>query len=96
MSPNYATLLFVPIAVTWPRLAPAWFFGYATWILGAIAPKPTVSGDVCCRPADVPEQAWERSHVESTIWLAAALMSLVVLVSIFTVRADRARDRWTG
>ena len=52
--------------------------------------------DVCCRPADVPEQAWAWSHVESTIWLAAALMSLVVLVSIFTVRADRARDRWTG
>ena len=27
--PNYAALLFVPIAITWPRLAPAWFFGYA-------------------------------------------------------------------
>ena len=25
--PNYAALLFVPIAVTWPRLAPVWFFG---------------------------------------------------------------------
>ena len=25
--PNYAALLFVPIAVTWPRLAPGWFFG---------------------------------------------------------------------
>ena len=28
--PNYAALLFVPIAITWPRLAPAWFFGYAS------------------------------------------------------------------
>ena len=42
--PNYAALLFVPIAMTWPRLAPVWFFGYVTWLLGAIAPKPTGLG----------------------------------------------------
>ena len=36
--PNYAALLFVPIAITWPRLAPAWFFGYAVWLAGALAP----------------------------------------------------------
>ena len=93
--PNYLALLLVPVAITWPRFAPIWLFGYVAWLAGAIAPKP-VGEDVCCRPADVPVQAWERSHVESTIWLAAAPMSLVVLVSIFTVRADRARDRWTG
>ena len=33
--PNYAALLFVPIAVTWSKAAPAWFFGYAVWFLGA-------------------------------------------------------------
>ena len=67
--PNYAALLFVPIAVTWPRLAPVWFFGYVTWLLGAIAPKPSVS-EVCCRPADVPEQAWAWSHTEPVLWFA--------------------------
>ena len=42
--PNYAALLLVPIALTWPRLAPAWFFGYVVWLVGAIAPKPVVDG----------------------------------------------------
>jgi hypothetical protein len=78
--PNYAALLFVPIAVTWPRLAPAWFFGYVTWLLGAVAPKPTVS-DVCCRPADVPEQAWAWSHTEPVLWYAAGMMAVVAGVA---------------
>jgi hypothetical protein len=77
--PNYAALLFVPIAVTWPRLAPVWFFGYATWLLGAIAPKPTVS-DVCCRPADVPEQAWAWSHTEPVLWYALGFTAVVAAV----------------
>jgi hypothetical protein len=77
--PNYAALLFVPIAVTWPRLAPVWFFGYATWLLGAIAPKPTVS-DVCCRPADVPEQAWAWSHTDPVLWYALGFTAVVAAV----------------
>ena len=32
--PNYAALLFVPIAITWPRLSPAWFFGYVIALVG--------------------------------------------------------------
>jgi len=86
--PNYAALLFVPIAVTWPRLAPAWFFGYATWLLGAIAPKPTVS-DVCCRPADVPEQAWAWSHTEPVLWYALGFTAVVAAVGIVLARASR-------
>ena len=36
-------LLFVPIAVTWPRLAPAWFFGYAVWLAGLFpSPRPAM------------------------------------------------------
>jgi hypothetical protein len=77
--PNYAALLFVPIAVTWPRLAPVWFFGYATWLLGAIAPKPTVS-DVCCRPANVPEQAWAWSHTQPVLWYALGFTAVVAAV----------------
>ena len=38
--PNYLALL-VPVAITWPRLAPAWFFGYVVWFAGAISPKAT-------------------------------------------------------
>ena len=59
--PNYAALLFVPIAVTWPRLAPAWFFGYVVWLVGVLLPKPAAA-DVCCRPADVPELDKQRSE----------------------------------
>jgi hypothetical protein len=77
--PNYAALLFVPIAITWPRLAPAWFFGYVIWLIGAIAPKP-VSEEVCCRPPGVPEQAWGRSHADADVWYAAGVM--VVLVGL--------------
>jgi glycosyl transferase family 87 len=77
--PNYAALLFVPIAITWPRLAPVWCFGYVTWLLGAIAPKPTVS-DVCCRPADVPEQAWAWSHTEPVLWFALGTTAVVLAV----------------
>jgi hypothetical protein len=86
--PNYAALLFVPIAVTWPRLAPVWFFGYATWLLGAIAPKPTVS-DVCCRPADVPEQAWAWSHTEPVLWYALGFTAVVATVGLVLARPIR-------
>jgi hypothetical protein len=88
--PNYAALLFVPIAVTWPRLAPAWFFGYVTWLLGAVAPKPTVS-DVCCRPADVPEQAWAWSHTEPVLWYAAGMMAVVAGVAALLAAASSPR-----
>jgi len=74
--PNYAALLLVPIAVTWPTVAPAWFFGYAVWFLGALAPKPTAQ-DVCCRPPDVPGQAWGWSHSEPAIWYPAGVMLIV-------------------
>jgi hypothetical protein len=90
--PNYAALLFVPIAVTWPRLAPGWFFGYITWLLGAIAPKPSVS-DVCCRPADVPEQAWAWSHTDPVLWLALGTSVVVAAMSLLLVVVrPRARE----
>jgi hypothetical protein len=85
--PNYAALLFVPIAVTWPRLAPVWFFGYVTWLLGAIAPKPTVS-EVCCRPANVPQQAWAWSHTEPVLWYALGFTAVVAAVGVVLVRAN--------
>ena len=79
--PNYAALLFVPIAITWPRLAPAWFFGYVAWVLGELSPKP-VAADVCCRPPDVPEQAWGWSHADPILWYAAGMMAVVGAIAI--------------
>ena len=86
--PNYAALLLVPIAITWPKLAPAWFFGYVAWLLGAIAPKPTVSEE-CCRPPDVPEQAWAWSHTEPVLWYAAGMMAVVAGVAVIVTAAAR-------
>jgi hypothetical protein len=83
--PNYAALLFVPIAITWPRLAPAWFFGYAVWLAGAVAPKPTVVGDACCRPEGVTPMAWSSSHSAPEPWFAAATIGVVVGVGVLLV-----------
>jgi hypothetical protein len=90
--PNYAALLFVPIAVMWPRLGPAWFFGYVTWLVGAIAPKATVS-DVCCRPANVPEQAWAWSHTEPALWYALGMTLVVAGVGVAMATAGHS---WRG
>jgi hypothetical protein len=85
--PNYAALLFVPIAITWPRLAPAWFFGYAVWLAGAIAPKPTVVGDVCCRPDGVTPMAWSASHAQPEPWFAAAMGAMVIAIAVALLRS---------
>ena len=79
--PNYTALLFVPIAIVWPRLSVVWFFSYITWLVGALAPKGEVS-DVCCRPQHVPAQAWASSHTEPAPWHAAGLMLVVACVAI--------------
>ena len=92
--PNYAALLFVPIAITWPRLAPAWFFGYAIWLAGA-APKPATE-EVPGRPPDVTEQAWLSSHADPELWFPAASMAIVVLVAVAMAIAPRARKQPTG
>jgi hypothetical protein len=86
--PNYAALLFVPIAVTWPRLAPAWFFGYAVWLASALSPKP-FANDVCCRPPDVTQQAWAASHTDPVLWFAAGAMAIVIIVALATGATNR-------
>jgi hypothetical protein len=86
--PNYTALLFVPIAVTWPRLAPAWFLGYGVWLAGIVAPKPVSTG-VCCRPADVPAQAWEWSHADPAPWYAAGVLLVAAGVTAMAVASRR-------
>ena len=85
--PNYAALLLVPIAITWPRLAPAWFFGYAIWLATATAPH-RVAIDVGPPPAGVLEQAWLASHAEPALWVAAG-MSGVVVAAAFALALTR-------
>jgi alpha-1,2-mannosyltransferase len=88
--PNYFALLFVPIAITWPRLAPAWFFGYAVWLAGALSPKPTAD-DVCCRPDDVTPQAWAASHTDPVLWFAAAATGVLLVMLVLTGRRAKGR-----
>ena len=87
--PNYPALLFVPIAITWPRLAPAWFFGYAIWLASVFSPKP-VAGEICCRPDDVTPQAWAASHADALVWFAAGATAIVAAVVLLTARSARA------
>ena len=87
--PNYFALLFVPIAITWPRLAPAWFFGYAVWLAGALSPKP-VADDVCCRPPDVTPQAWAASHTDPVLWFAAAATGVLLVMLVLSGRREAA------
>ena len=56
--PNYAALLFVPIAITWPRLAPAWFFGYAIWLVMATAPDRLPSTSAHLPPECSSRHGW--------------------------------------
>jgi alpha-1,2-mannosyltransferase len=79
--PNYAALLFVPIAITWPRPAPAWFFGYAVWLGSVLVPDRTAV-DVGLPPPGVIEQAWLWSHSEPAVWFAAAMSTVVVAVAL--------------
>ena len=57
--PNYAALLFVPIAITWPRLAPAWFFGYADLACSACSHGPSARPGLLVVRQASPEMAWE-------------------------------------
>jgi hypothetical protein len=82
--PNYAGLLFVPIAITWPRLAPAWFFGYAVWLAGALAPDP-VAPDAGSAPVGVPEQAWLWSHTEPVLWFALGTCAVVAAMAVLLI-----------
>lgn len=86
--PYYTAFLFVPIAIAWPRFGPAWLFGHGAWLVGVVMPKSTVdASDVCCRPADVPEQAWVWSHADPSPWYAAGITALVLVVLVSAARA---------
>jgi hypothetical protein len=89
--PNYAALLFVPIAVTWPRLAPAWFFGYAVWLAGLL-PKPE-AGAVPPRPQGVPEMVWGLSHANPAAGKALGIVVVVLAVTAVLIVGQRSHPR---
>ena len=86
--PNYAALLYLPIAVTWRRLAPAWFFGYAVWVVAATTPNRTARG-IGPAPPGVQDQAWLSSHAEPALWFAAWLTAILVAVTLVVVAGTR-------
>jgi hypothetical protein len=88
--PNYAALLFVPIAITWPRLALPWFFGYAVWLAGVLAPNH-VSVHVPPPPHGVVEQAWLWSHAAPTGWFPAGMCVVVAVVGLTAAFSRRHR-----
>ena len=92
--PNYAALLFVPIAVTWPRLAPAWFFGYAVWLAGLL-PKPEAVA-APPRPSGVPAMVWDLSHATPAAGKALGIVAIVLVVTAALVVGRRAPFRSTG
>ena len=86
--PNYAALLIVPVAVTWPTLAPAGVFGYAFGVAEAIAPSP-LAVDAGEPPPGVPEQAWLASHTEPFLWYGAGFVATVIGITALVACSHR-------
>lgn len=89
---SYAALLFVPIAVTWPRFAPVWLFSYPIWLAGLL-PKPKAAfPEPCCRPPDVPEMVWALSHAKPVPWFAAGVIGTVLAVGVWIAVSNPRED----
>lgn len=93
--PNYAALLFVPIAITWRRPAPAWFFGYVIW-LAALLPRPSLADVPCCKPQGMPETVWIHLHADPAWEYPAAAMAVVAAVVGLLLVAGNATGASSG
>ena len=71
---HYLALLYVPIAIRWPRLAVAWFFGFVVLFAERLPGIEYVSPEPCCRPADVPKFVWDVNHGIPHPWQALGVM----------------------
>ena len=74
---HYLALLFVPIAIRWPRLAAAWFFGFVVLLAERLPGIEYVVPEPCCRPADVPKFVWDVNHGIAEPWQALGVMAVV-------------------
>ncbi len=90
---NYGALLFVPVALTWPRLAPAWLFAYLCW-LAEFLPKPAeVAPEPCCRPPGVTSQVWALSHSVPSPWYGAGMTAVILGVAGWCALTPRVAGR---
>ena len=95
----YYALLLIPLAIVWPRFSGMWVLVVALghvahalpWErLPAEAYRP--GGPGCCKPSDVPFEAWSVIHSPPALWPALAHASLALLTaSIVGVALWRAR-----
>ena len=69
---NYTALLFLPIAITWPRLAPGLVLRLRGLAGGAPPEADAVRRGPCCKPDDMPEILWVHSHAEPNWGMRAA------------------------
>jgi hypothetical protein len=79
--PYYFALLYVPIAIRWPRLAPAWFFGQLVFVVEFLPAFSLPDPEPCCRPDDVPPWVWAISHTDPEPWRVLGLMALMAAVA---------------
>lgn len=85
---HYAALLLVPIAVRWPRLAAAWFFGFVVLLVEPLPGIEYQRPEPCCRPADVPTFIWDVNHGAAEPWQALGVM---VVVAVLVAGLSRGR-----
>jgi hypothetical protein len=91
---HYWALLFVPIAIRWPRLSAAWFFGFAVVLAKYLPGIQYQVPEPCCRPADVPTFIWDVNHGIAEPWqaLGVILVSGAVVFGLAMSRRAPGRD----
>jgi Glycosyltransferase family 87 len=82
---HYLALLFVPIAIRWPRLAAAWFFGFVVLLAKHLPGVAYVAPEPCCRPAEVPKFVWEVNHGIAEPWQALGVMAVIAAALVALV-----------
>ena len=89
---HYWALLFVPIAIRWPRLSAAWFFGFVVVLAKYLPGIQYQVPEPCCRPTDVPKFIWDVNHGVAEPWQALGVTwSAVQLLSARWDSAKRPR-----
>lgn len=85
--PYSYSLLVVPIAVAWPRLAPAWLIGQLMIPVSFLPAYSVPDSEPCCRPEDVPRLVWAVSHDVPEPWRAVGFMSVAAVAAALLLRA---------
>ena len=75
--------------MTWPRRAPTWFFGYAIWLLGALAPLPGASTFAAARRRAGAGMGAE--PLRPAIWYPLGAMPIVACIGIVIAAVVRER-----